>query len=218
MKRPRVFVSKGNFKGYDQSKPAEIDEEIARVGAATPGGEYLRRFWHPVYITEDLGGLPRAMTILGEGLVLFRYGEDKKSIGLVHKYCAHRRASLEYGKCEDRGIRCCYHGWLFAPDGEILEVPAEDSTARAVEMVKKRTRLGAYPVIEYRGLIFAYMGPSEKQPEFPIYDAFEHEGMTSARTRHHIPATGFRYRMPLWTRRTRRSCTAKTAIRNSQKG
>ena len=81
---------------------------------------------------------------------------------------------------KSNGIRCCYHGWLFAPDGEILETPAEDQTARAVEMVKERTRLGAYPVIEYRGLIFAYMGPPEKQPEFPVYDAFIYEDQTSA--------------------------------------
>ncbi|UXX82862.1 aromatic ring-hydroxylating dioxygenase subunit alpha [Roseovarius pelagicus] len=166
----------GNFRGYHQSAPAEADEEIARIGPGTAGGEYIRRFWHPIYITEDLGELPEAIKILGEELVLFRYGDGK--LGLVHKYCPHRRASLEYGKCEDRGIRCCYHGWLFAPDGEILETPAEDS--KAADMVRERTRLGAYPVIECRGLIFAYMGPPEKQPEFPIYDAYLYDGMTSA--------------------------------------
>ena len=176
--KPQIFA--GNFKGYNQSQPVEADEEIARIGPGTPGGEYMRRFWHPVYITEDLGELPEAIKILGEELVLFRYGEDRDQIGLVHKYCPHRRASLEYGKCESNGLRCCYHGWLFAPDGEILETPAEDQTARAVEMVKERTRLGAYPVIECRGLIFAYMGPPEKLPEFPVYDSFIYEGMTSA--------------------------------------
>lgn len=169
---------RGDFRGHQQAQVAEIDEEIARIGPGTTAGEYLRRYWHPVYIASELGELPQAITILGEELVLFRYGPDK-AVGLVHKYCPHRRASLEYGKCEDRGIRCCYHGWLFAPDGEILETPAEDGESRAVSMVKQRTRLGAYPVIEYRGLIFTYMGPSDKQPEFPIYDAFEHEGMTS---------------------------------------
>ena len=180
VERPTVSVFAGNFQGYGQSSPAEIDEEIARVGAGTPAGEYLRRFWHPVHITEDISDLPKAITILGEELVLFRHGKKRDQIGLVHKHCLHRRASLEYGRCEAHGIRCCYHGWLFAPDGEILEAPAEDETARAVQMVKERRRLGAYPVIEYRGLIFTYMGPPEKQPEFPIFDAFEHEGMTSA--------------------------------------
>lgn len=168
----------GNFKGYAQSELAEADEEIARIGPGTPGGEYMRRFWHPIYITDELGDLPKAIKILGEELVVFRYGDGDK-IGLVHKYCPHRRASLEYGKCEDRGIRCCYHGWLFAPDGEILETPGEESTAKAAETVRERTRLGAYPVIEYNGLIFAYMGPPELMPEFPIYDAFEIKDMVN---------------------------------------
>ncbi|MBI6630848.1 Rieske 2Fe-2S domain-containing protein [Pontibaca salina] len=162
-----MFV--GNFRGYSQTETAGIDEELARVGPGTPAGEYLRRFWHPVYLTAELGELPKAIKILGEELVVFRYAGGQK-FGLVHKYCPHRRASLEYGKCEDNGIRCCYHGWLFAPDGEILETPAENSNA--ADMVREKTRLGAYPVIEFNGLIFAYMGPPEKQPEFPFYDAF----------------------------------------------
>jgi len=165
------------FRGYSQSQPKDIDAEIAIVGPGTPAGEYLRRFWHPVYITRELGDLPKAIKILGEELVVFRFG-DGTQIGLVHKYCPHRRASLEYGRCEARGIRCCYHGWLFAPDGEILETPGEDSTAKAAEMVRDRTRLGAYPVIEYQGLIFAYMGPPELTPDFPIYDSLEIENMT----------------------------------------
>ncbi len=167
-----------DFRGYAQSQQAAFDEEIARVGPGTPAGEYLRRFWHPVYIAQDLGELPEAIRILGEDLVLFRHGKLRDQIGLVHKHCLHRRASLEYGKCEDNGIRCCYHGWLFAPDGEVLETPAENS--RTADLLRRRSRLGAYPVIECRGLIFAYMGPPELQPDFPLYDAFAYEGMTSA--------------------------------------
>lgn len=168
----------GTFAGYSQSQPDQSDEEIARIGPGTPAGEYLRRFWHPVYITEDLGELPEAIRILGEDLVLFRYGQQRDQIGLVHKHCLHRRASLEYGKCEDKGIRCCYHGWLFAADGEILEMPAESS--KSADRLRANARLGAYPVIEYRGLIFAYMGPPDRQPEFPIYDACIYDDMTSA--------------------------------------
>ncbi len=170
-------ASAGNFRGYHQSQPADIDEEIARVGSGTSGGEYLRCFWHPVFITSELGDLPQAIKILGEELVLFRYSGDK--LGLVHKYCPHRRASLEYGRCEDRGIRCCYHGWLFAPDGEILETPGEAPDAEPAKVVRERTRLGAYPVIEYKGLIFAYMGPPDQMPEFPVYDVLEIEDMTN---------------------------------------
>lgn len=168
----------GDFHGYNQSLPAEIDAELARVGPGTPCGEYLRCFWHPVLMTGELGELPRAIRILGEELVVFRYGPEKK-IGLVHKYCPHRRASLEYGKCEDRGIRCCYHGWLFAPDGEILETPAEDIGAKPVARIRQKTRLGAYPVIEFNGLIFTYMGKPQHMPGFPFYDAFEMDGVTT---------------------------------------
>lgn len=159
------------FRGYDQASPHAIDEELARVGPGTSCGEYLRRYWHPVFIADELGELPKAIKILGEELVLFRYGPQKKA-ALVHKYCPHRRASLEYGRCEDRGIRCCYHGWLFAPDGEILETPGEAPDAQAAADVRKNSRLGAYPVVEFRGLVFAYLGPVEELPEFPVYDTY----------------------------------------------
>ncbi|MGI9486391.1 MAG: Rieske 2Fe-2S domain-containing protein [Geminicoccaceae bacterium] len=169
-------VLQGSYHGYQQAHPAKVDDEIARIGPATPAGEYLRCFWHPVFIANELGDLPKSVKILGEELVLFRFGSGK--LGLVHKYCPHRRASLEYGRTEDRGIRCCYHGWLFAPDGEILETPGEAPDAKAAQSVREKTRLGAYPVIEFNGLIFAFMGQPDNMPEFPIYDTFEIEGMT----------------------------------------
>lgn len=165
-------TSSRNFKGYTLTQSPGADEELARVGPGTPGGEYLRRFWHPVFITQDLQDMPKLIKILGEELVLFRYGKARDQFGLVHKHCPHRRASMEYGRCEDRGIRCCYHGWLFAPDGEILETPAEAADAIPAQEVRARTQLGAYPVHEYHGIIFAYLGPIEHMPPFPIYDSF----------------------------------------------
>lgn len=165
-----------NYCGYAQAlEPPGFDEELARTGPATPGGEFFRRFWHPVAIADEVGDLPRTVTILGEHLVLFR--TPRGEFGLVHRHCPHRRASLEFGKCEDRGIRCCYHGWLFAPDGEILETPGEDDDARPAIDVRQRTRLGAYPVREYGGLVFAYMGPPDEQPPFPEYDASHVPGL-----------------------------------------
>ena len=103
----------------------------------------------------------------------------QEELGLVHKNCPHRNASLEYGKCEDRGIRCCYHGWLFSPDGEILETPGEDGNSIQAQNIKKKFRLGAYPVLEFNKLIFAYMGPPNEMPEFPLYDSFFIEGITT---------------------------------------
>jgi len=112
------------YKGYDQAKPAGYDQEISHTDFGTPCGEYLRRYWHPVALTSEVSTTPLQIKILGEDLVIFKTTENK--IGLVHKNCPHRRASLVYGKCETNGIRCCYHGWLFSTDGEILETPGED--------------------------------------------------------------------------------------------
>ena len=149
------------YSGYDHRVVPEDDKELTRVGPGTPAGEYLRRFWQPIFVTGQLTGLPLAITRLGEELVAFR---DKSGrIGLVEAHCPHRGTSLEFGKIEERGIRCCYHSWLVDVDGKILETPGEpeDST------LKDRLHHGAYPVTEYNGLVFAYMGPLEKMPEFP---------------------------------------------------
>lgn len=155
--------------GYYQSQPGTSDEVLTRVGPNTPAGEYLRRYWQPVALVSDIGELPTPLRILGEDLVLFR--DLSGRIGLVHKNCPHRRASLEYGKCETRGIRCCYHGWLFGVDGAVLEVPGQPDGIE--DRVKKAVTLGAYPTHEYKGIVFAYLGPPEKQPAFPVYDTFE---------------------------------------------
>jgi hypothetical protein len=96
-------------------------------------------------------------------------------LGLVHKRCPHRQASLEYGKCEEHGIRCCYHGWHFDTDGKLLDAPGQPENLS--DRLKLRIKLGAYPVVEYKGLIFSYMGPIEEMPEFPVFDSMEFEKM-----------------------------------------
>ena len=165
-----------NFRGYKQSKLPKSDETISQTNPGTSCGEYLRRYWHPVVLASEISATPLQIRILGEDLVIFKTTENK--IGLVHKNCPHRRASLVYGKCEKRGIRCCYHGWLFATDGEILETPGEDRNSKQAAKLRKTFKLGAYPVIEFNGLVFAYMGPPENTPEFPHYDAFDTPGIT----------------------------------------
>ena len=161
------------YSGYHSARIPGPNEELTRIGPGTICGEYFRRYWHPVARTEQVGELPVLIRILGEDLVLFR--DRSGRLGLVHRHCPHRNASLEFGLCEDRGIRCCYHGWLFGVDGKILEVPGQP--AKVSEKICSTLRLGAYPLMEYKGLIFAYMGPPEKQPEFPIYDTFDLPGM-----------------------------------------
>ena len=165
------------FSGYNQNSLPNIDELLAKTNPGTPGGEYLRRYWHPVALTSEISETPKEIRILGEDLVVFL--TSKKEIGLVHKACPHRRASLAFGKTEDRGIRCCYHGWLFSTTGEILETPGEDPNSTQAQILKKKFRLGAYPVIEFNGLVFSYLGPMDKIPEFPNYDAFQIPGNTT---------------------------------------
>jgi len=163
------FLGKAYSAYHHRERPAE-DEELSRVGPGTPCGEYLRRFWQPVVLSEDLRDLPRRLRILGEDLVAFR--DKRGAVGLLELHCPHRGTSLEFGLVGEKGIRCCYHGWLFDVDGTILETPGEppDST------LKDRLFHGAYPVHEYQGLVFAYMGPPEAQPDFPILDTYELPG------------------------------------------
>jgi len=158
-----------SFCGYEVRFSAEPDDELTRVGPGTACGDYLRRFWHPIAIAAEIQDLPVALKILGEDLVLFRDRDGR--FGLVHRRCPHRRASLEYGTCERQGIRCCYHGWHFDIDGSLLEAPGQPDAAQA--RLKSRIRLGAYPAFEYKGLVFAYMGPIDSLPEFPVFDTLE---------------------------------------------
>ena len=99
--------------------------------------------------------------------------QDKSGrYGLVHRHCPHRNASLEFGILTEEGIRCCYHGWEFNIDGTVIRAPAEDDDRH----IRAKVCLGAYPVREFRGLLFAYLGPPEERPLFPVYDTFDIEG------------------------------------------
>lgn len=154
------------FSGYlSRDTPLE-DEELTHVGPGTPAGEYLRRFWQPIAMSSEIGDRPVTVKILGEALVAFRLPSGE--VGLVHQHCPHRGASLEYGIVEEQGLRCAYHGWLIAQNGTVLESPSSHWACRLVH--------GAYPVHEYHGLVFAYMGPPEQKPAFPLYDTTEDPG------------------------------------------
>lgn len=143
----------------------EENEVLTRVGPATPAGAMLRRYWWPVGFTEhvQIKGSPLRTQLLGEEFVLFRDGGGQ--LGMVDLHCSHRGTSLEYGRVEERGIRCCYHGWLYDTAGKCLEQPAEpaDST------FKDRIKHPAYQVQDLGGFIFAYIGP-DPAPLLPRYD------------------------------------------------
>ena len=149
------------------------NEMITRVGPGTPAGEMLRRYWWPVGFSEHVKekGSPVKATLLGGEFVLFRDGAGR--LGMVELHCSHRGTSLEYGRVEERGIRCCYHGWLYDVGGRCLEQPAEpaDST------FKDRIRHPAFTAQEIGGFIFAYIGPAPA-PLLPRYDLLLEENGT----------------------------------------
>jgi phenylpropionate dioxygenase-like ring-hydroxylating dioxygenase large terminal subunit len=166
----RAPYLKTRFGGYYHRALPQEDAELTHVGPDTPGGEYLRRFWQPVCFSDELKDLPHRVKMLGEELVVFR--DQSGEIGLLELHCPHRGTSLEFGLVGAKGIRCCYHGWLFDCDGAILETPGEpaDST------LKDKLFHGAYPTREAHGLVFAYMGPPDEQPAFPVYDSLVRPG------------------------------------------
>lgn len=152
------------FQGYHKPTSAAEDAELTHVGPGTACGEYLRRYWQPVAMSSEIGDLPQLVTILGETLVLFRDGSRR--VGLLHRHCSHRGASLEYGIIAKHGIICCYHGWHFDVDGTLIRAGSEPIDSP----ICKRVVHGAYPTHECNGIVFAYFGPPESKPAFPVFD------------------------------------------------
>src|SRR5438477_7854303 len=141
------------------------NRRLTRVGPETPAGDLLRRYWQPVAMVPELSAETptKHVRILGEDLVLFR--DTRGRVGLLGDHCPHRGASLLYGRVEERGIACAYHGWLYDTEGNCLETPAELADNKLYLTVKAR----AYPVLKRAGLYWAYLGP-EPVPALPNYD------------------------------------------------
>jgi phthalate 4,5-dioxygenase oxygenase subunit len=143
----------------------EENQLLTQVGRGKPAGELLRRYWQPVALSEELpaGGAPVPVRILGEDLVLFR--DDKGRPGLLGIHCSHRGTDLSFGRVEDGGLRCLYHGWLYGVDGRCLEQPGEPGGGEHRDAI----RHPSYPCEEKGGAIFTYMG-SDKPPLVPNYE------------------------------------------------
>jgi phenylpropionate dioxygenase-like ring-hydroxylating dioxygenase large terminal subunit len=157
-----------NPEGTAYGRPVgHYDAELVEVGPGTPCGEFMRRYWHPIALSADVTTTPQKVRILGEDLILFRDGKGRP--GLLTPRCAHRGTSLFYGKVDDDGIRCCYHGWQFDVQGRCIDQPCEPQGGVA----KQRIRQPWYPVEELYGLVFAYMGPPVKKPVLPRWQVFE---------------------------------------------
>ena len=158
-----------DFEGSAYSRrPGTYQKDLVEVGRGTPMGELMRRYWHPVGLSSHATDIPREVRVLGEDLILFRDGQDRP--GLMYHRCCHRGTTLYYGRVEDRGIRCCYHSWLFDVEGRCLEQPCEPDMGAKF---RDKVRQPWYPVQERYGLIFAYMGPPEKKPVLPRYQCLE---------------------------------------------
>jgi len=142
-------------------------ERLIRVGRGTPAGELFRRYWQPALLSSEVAepdGAPVRVRLLGEDLIAFRATDGK--VGLVEAYCPHRRAPMFYGRNEECGLRCVYHGWKFDADGNCVDLPTEPSSSK----MKDHIKIGAYPTVERGGIVWAYMGPADKQPAAPDYE------------------------------------------------
>jgi phthalate 4,5-dioxygenase oxygenase subunit len=145
------------------------NELLVRTGPGTAMGELFRRFWAPVMLETELGGpdsAPVRVHVLGEKLVAFR--DSTGEIGLLAAYCPHRRANLFWGRNEGRGLRCIYHGWKFDVSGQCFDMP----NCPEGDTLKERVRTTSYPTLVRGGIVWAYMGPPDRLPEFPHIEAF----------------------------------------------
>ena len=143
------------------------NERLVRVGPGTPAGELFRRYWQPACLSSEIperDGAPARVRLLGEDLLAFRDTDGK--IGLVDAFCPHRRAPLFFGRNEECGLRCVYHGWKFDTDGNCVDLPSEPETSP----MRKSIHLTAYPTVEKAGIVWAYLGPKETMPAPPDYE------------------------------------------------
>jgi phthalate 4,5-dioxygenase oxygenase subunit len=142
----------------------EDNELLTQTDADTPMGAYFRRFWQPVALAEELpepDGPPMRVTVMGEALVAFRDTEGR--VGLVQANCPHRGADMYFGRNEECGLRCVYHGWKFDVTGKAVDLPNVPPGARHHETVK----IKAYPTREFGDIVWAWMGPPERMPDVP---------------------------------------------------
>jgi phenylpropionate dioxygenase-like ring-hydroxylating dioxygenase large terminal subunit len=145
---------------------AEDNELLTRVGPGTPMGDFMRQFWFPVAASTEFeaGGVPIRLRLLGEDFLGFRSPDGK--LGVIDHQCAHRCASLFYGRNEEGGIRCVYHGWKFDTSGQCVEMPSEPPETDYKEGVKLR----AAQVQEKYGAVWVYLGDAETPPPLPAFD------------------------------------------------
>jgi nitrite reductase/ring-hydroxylating ferredoxin subunit len=141
----------------------EDNDLMTRVGPGTPMGNLLRQYWIPAYMPSELAadGPPMRLRLLGENLIAFRTTSGKA--GIIQNACPHRGASLFFGRNEEEGLRCVYHGWKFDTTGQCIDMPSEPAESN----FKSKIRASAYPCAERNGIVWTYMGPRETPPPLP---------------------------------------------------
>ena len=145
----------------------EDNELVTNTNPGTPMGDLFRRFWLPVALSEELPGIdcvPVRVRVLGDDLIAFRDTDGR--VGLIDAYCAHRGAPMFFGRNEENGLRCVYHGWKYDVDGVCVDLP----NAPEGETFKDKIQIKSFPVVEAGDLIWAYMGPADKKPPFPEFE------------------------------------------------
>ena len=141
---------------------------LCRVGPGTPMGDLMRQYWIPAVRSDELPAPdcpPVRIRLLGEDLIAFR--DTSGNTGLFANACPHRGASLFFGRNEEEGLRCVYHGWKFDVTGACVDMPSEPAESN----FKNKVRIKAYPTFERGGIVWAYMGPREKAPDLPQFEA-----------------------------------------------
>ena len=145
---------------------------LTQVGPGTPGGELMRRYWHPIAAVSEFEDRPtKAVRILGEDLVLYK--DRSGTFGLIGRTCPHRRVDLSYGIPEEHGLRCMYHGWMMDETGQCIEQPFEE-TVHPDGRFKEKVKVAGYPVRAMGGALWAYMGP-QPAPELPMWEPYTYE-------------------------------------------
>ena len=145
----------------------KANQELTQVGPGTPMGELMRRYWHPIAGAAELDDRPtKPVRLLGEDLVLYK--DRSGTLGLIERFCPHRRVDLSYGIPEEHGLRCMYHGWMMDETGQCIEQPFEE-TVHPDGRFKEKVKIAGYPVEVAGGLVFAYMGP-QPVPFLPLWE------------------------------------------------
>lgn len=146
---------------------AEENETLTRTGPGTPMGNLLRRYWLPAVRCDEIpdpGGDQIRLKLMGEDLIVFRASDGR--VGILDQFCPHRRSNLFFARNEDCGLRCAYHGWKFDLGGNVVDIPSESG----FEQWEDKPSIKAYPAVEAGGIVWTYMGPSDKKPPPPEYE------------------------------------------------